>query len=351
MNKRIVITGIGIVSPNYIGSDIKEFLFAIMNNNPEELRSSIKKLDELLEKHVPYSQIRRMGRFSEIALYSNILANMDAAIDITSNNERIGSIMNTLYGPLQTTEKLLNDLITGGPQNVSPSDFANTVMNSATGQVSMAMGLKGVSTTLIGSSAITYAYDLIKYNKADAIFVSGVDEFNLNVQKANNNISILESGICLLLEEYQHAKNRNAKIYSEIISCGVGFEDETGVKKVLNEVLENVDYKNKTIYGVLSSTDRKRKNEIMKETSEIIKDFKAVFECEEVFGEPLGAAELLTAVLATSFEASGTMINNFSSEYAKRELLEMSKGNILVTQCIQRGGCSSIVVQGGAPNV
>lgn len=353
MSRKVVVTGIGIVSPNYIGSDLKHFLFNTSNSSLFTLKSEIENLEEQLEEHVPYKLLRRMCRFSEIALYSNILASKDAKLDIKSNNERIGSIMNTLYGPLKITEKLLNDLIKGGPQLVSPSDFANTVMNCATGQISMLMGLKGASTTLIGSSAITYAYDLIKYNKADALFVSGVDEFNTNIQKAieNENVDITENAICLLLEEYEYARNRNAKIYSEIISCGIGNGIDYGVQVALNEATKDVELQNKNVYGILSYINKEKEDAVKKEIHKITGDFQGLYECKSVFGETLGATELLSVAIGSLFEADKSFLCNTSETGENTRIRELDDESVIMSGCIQRSGCCSIIIQGDAKNV
>lgn len=96
-----------------------------------------------------------MERFSKLVLAAGTVALRDAGLTVdAANAERVGSILTTVYGPVNVTVKYLNDLVQRGPSQVSPIYFQQTVMNVASGQLSIKYQLKGVSSTLVGSSSV-----------------------------------------------------------------------------------------------------------------------------------------------------------------------------------------------------
>lgn len=327
MSTRVVVTGIGTVSQLFQANDIENYILKGDSKLESVQGSELNNLVDQLEEFVPYRLLRRMCRFSQLALYSNVLCQRDSNLDIKPECERIGSIMNTMYGPIQVTERFLNSLIKDGPQNVSPTDFANTVMNCATGQVSMFLNLKGVSTTLVGSSAITYAYDLLKNNKADAIFVSGVEELNENVKRAFQlkDCSISENSYCILLERYEHAIARNAKIYSEIVDtsvrCGNISSLETAVKEVTDKLEMDTKKMSLTVCNSQIGVDE---NQI----KELGSNFKQLFNGTEKLGYTLGVCEIASVLY-------GILLTN-------NKIVE---DNYIVSASVQHGKCCSAVVQ------
>lgn len=217
--ERVVITGIGVVTPEYIGGGLlnKE----CRNNTGADSDFLL----DTLEKYIPYKILRRICRFSQLALLSHLICRDDADIKTEEESTELGSVMNTSYGPLNVTEKILDTIINKGPADVSPMEFSNTVNNCATGQVSIALKLKGESTTLIGSSALSYAYDLIHYGKTKAIFVSGIEEKNDNLSQVASEYGeeLLENSSCILLESLSHAKARGVHIFAEIEKVDVSY--------------------------------------------------------------------------------------------------------------------------------
>lgn len=217
--ERVVITGIGVVTPEYIGGGV------LKEKSERETTKDGDFLLDTLEKYIPYKILRRICRFSQLALLSHLICRDDAQIKTEDESVDIGSVMNTCYGPLNVTEKILNTIIYNGPADVSPMEFSNTVNNCATGQVSIVLKLKGESSTLIGSSAVSYAYDLIHFGKTKAIFVSGLEEENNNLEKlaGKYGVELCENSSCILLESLSHAQARGAHIYAEIKECDVSY--------------------------------------------------------------------------------------------------------------------------------
>lgn len=341
MNRRVVVTGVGLVSPFYIGSDLCEFLDENLNDYKFEDSLVVNNLEDSLEHYVPHNLLRRMCRFSQLTLFSNVLCYKDSGIHIKEQSDRIGSLANTSYGPLSVTESILQTLIDGKPQNVSPMGFSNTVMNCATGQVSMFLGLKGVSSTLVGSSVITYAYDQISNGKADAIFVSGTEEMNSHLQEAmrNNGLTIAENSACILLESYEHATQRNAKIYSEILGCGVHIGEKSALTDSFSQAIETIPYDKKSAYGIFLNSETNMDNAFEQQ----IEMTRKSFDCTKLFHRALGASEVISALCAAAFLQSNNFVENVNCENKICTL----DADLIVSWCIQHGKCCSTVVQGG----
>lgn len=324
MSERVVITGIGMASPDFVGSEVESVLNFYKKDS---CKSAIENIDNKLEEFIPYKLIRRMCRFSQLALYSNILCKNDSGLQIDGENDRTGSIMNTSYGPLNVTEHFLETLIQSGPQSVSPMDFSNTVNNCATGQVSISMKLKGVSTTLIGSSAVSYAFDLLQNEKANAILVSGVEEYEEHLEQisAQKGYHMKENSCCILAETFTHAQERNAKIYAEILECKSFYINDNNAEWIYENILK--EYVNGTVFYYNSSLECRKIDELMKqnEATKLIQNEDIIFGATEV-------QNCLTASCALVSKSSKSM-----QEYA------LDKG-IVVTISIQQNGCGSIVV-------
>lgn len=312
MNKderKVVVTGVSVVGEGYVNSGLLSN--EDLPNNA--LAGGTDFLISRLEEYIPYRMLRRICRFSQLALLSHLICKDNARIKIENENTRIGSIMNTAYGPLNVTEKILNTIIYNGPNDVSPMEFSNTVNNCATGQVSLALKLKGDSSTLIGSSAITYAYDIIRYGKSDALFVSGVEEKNNHVQEiaSKYNSEICENASCILMESLGHAKERGAQIYAEIEECDVLY-------------LQNFDNLVRGMKkNIVSFADGRIKKEISLDNESLY--FKDSYMVSE---NMLGATEVYNCIRAIS-------------EMASRNI---GKGTAV---SVQPGGCCSMITLKG----
>jgi 3-oxoacyl-[acyl-carrier-protein] synthase II len=255
-NRRIVITGIGIISSLGIGRE--EFWTNILNAKSgvhdidafdvENLQckkgSLIKNLTPT--DFYPGSTLRRVDRFSMLGMVAAKLAIMDSAQNIDQiPHERKGSILKTIWGSFRSTEDYYRTLIKHGPLQVSPMVFSSTVANSPSGHISKHNQLKGVSSTLAGGSAISYAYQLLQNDKADMILVGGIDELHETVFKSYSELGFLahqqngtdensrpfdkdrngyilgEGAVILILQELEHALKNNAKIYAELSSVSI----------------------------------------------------------------------------------------------------------------------------------
>ncbi|WP_166788544.1 beta-ketoacyl synthase N-terminal-like domain-containing protein [Cryobacterium sp. TMS1-13-1] len=190
MNDRLIITGLGAVSPLGLSARdqtivangwIFDDIDAAARVKVQEYRHTVLSIPETfsIKDYVTPVALRRKQRFSQIAMAAAVDAFADSGLaDRPANLERVGLVASTEYGPQRAVGKYLDGLIGGGLFEASPGLFTQTVYNVANGQASLALGLKGANSTIVGGSSVAYAALLIATRKADAIFALSVDETN-----------------------------------------------------------------------------------------------------------------------------------------------------------------------------
>lgn len=259
--KRIVVTGMGIVSP--IGNNLNENIISLKNgtcgidkisyfdtaDRKVSLAAEIKNLD--FEEHFPKKELKRMDRFVTLALIAAKEAILDSAIDISKleNPEQVGISLSTGVGGLGTIENEHTKGSEKGFDKVSPYFVPGAITNIASAKIAIEYGIKGFCNTIVtacagGTNAIGEAYRHIKGGYADVMVCGGsescITEFGIGGFTAikalceatdKNRASIPfdaersgfvmgEGAGILILEELEHAKNRNAKIYAEVVGYG-----------------------------------------------------------------------------------------------------------------------------------
>lgn len=259
MSRRVVITGMGVVSP--VGESVKEFwenllagtnaVDTITRFDASEFRATlaaeVKNFDP--SKFMEKSEARKLDRYAQFAMAAAAQAVSDSNIEENIAPEKLGVYFGSGIGGFDTMIKENENLINRGPTRVSPMFVPKMISNIAAGNIAIKYGAKGpcisISTACAtGSSCIGEAYRCIKDGYADAI-ISGGSEASINplgVAGFINCMALCESSDknrasipfdkdrcgfvmgegagALVLEEYEHAKKRNAKIYAEI--CGYG---------------------------------------------------------------------------------------------------------------------------------
>ena len=259
---RVVVTGLGIISPIGIGKEafLKSFregklgIKEITRFDTSKYRSHLggEVTDFNPKDYINPMKIRRMDRDSQIAVAAAVLALKDANLEITSGNSSgCGVILGSGFTGLETTEAFHRGLIEHGPSGVNPMLFPNTVPNAPAGHISIELGITGPNSTITqkgatGEGAIGYAYSLLRYGKAKAILTGGVDELSWILFHAYSHLGILsplenkdysegsrpfdkrrngmvlgEGGGILVLETLELAQKRGAKIYAEVIGYGM----------------------------------------------------------------------------------------------------------------------------------
>lgn len=261
MKRRVVVTGVGLVTPCGVGTDkvwnnILNGLSGISNitrfdTSQFETKIAGEVKDFMPEDYIPHKEIKKMDLFIHFALGATKIAMEDAKLDLsTEDRERVGVVVGTGLGGLPTLEKYHSVLLERGPGRITPFFIPMLIANLAPGHIAMQYGIKGPNLCIVtacatGSHSIGNAHRIIQYGDAD-VMVAGGTEANLtpltvggfNAMKAlsrrndapekasrpferdRDGFVVAEGAGILILEELEHAKRRGAKIYAEIAGYG-----------------------------------------------------------------------------------------------------------------------------------
>ena len=261
-NRRVVITGLGIVSP--LGNDLKtSWLNALEGKNPvskityfntdnydTKFAASLSNFNA--EDYLDKKEIRRLDPFIQYGVAASHECIKDSGIkDSSLNRDRIGVSIGSGIGGLGTIQKNANLLADLGPKKISPFFVPGSIINMVSGYVSIKFGFKGPNISITSacsssSHSIGFSFRNIIDGDADLMLTGGAEYgitplavagFNASNALSRRNDSpktasrpwdkgrdgfvIGEGAGCLLLEEYEHAKKRKAKIYAELIGFGM----------------------------------------------------------------------------------------------------------------------------------
>ena len=262
MKKRVVITGMGVTSP--VGTGVDKFWNNIQNGyNGIGLITQFDTTDYAvhfagevtdinLEDYFSKKERRKLDRFVQFALIASDEAIKNANFDFDKlDKEKVGVIIASGIGGLHTLEQEKMVLHNKGPQRVSPFFIPKLISNIAAGYVSIKYGLKGINYSVASACAssnhsIALALRHIRYGDADVVVSGGAeatitplgvsgftqlralstrnDDFKTASRpfdKTRDGFVIAEGSGIIVLEEYEHAKKRNAKIYAEIVGAGM----------------------------------------------------------------------------------------------------------------------------------
>jgi 3-oxoacyl-[acyl-carrier-protein] synthase II len=300
-NRRVVVTGLGCVSP--VGNTIAESWSAIL-----EGKSGIANITRFdaqpfsthfagevkgfnIEDYIPAKEARHMDTFVHYGMAAGIQAIQDAGFDITEENaDRIGVIIGSGIGGLPMIEETKADYDKRGPRRISPFFVPASIINMISGNLSIKYGLRGPNLAIVtacttGLHSIGAAARLIEYGDADVMVAGGAESTisplgmggfasaralssrNDDPATASRPWDIDRDGFVLgegagvmVLEEYDHAVARGAKIYAEVLGFGMSadayhmtspLEDGSGASKCVVSALKNagvnpdqVDYVN-----------------------------------------------------------------------------------------------------------
>lgn len=259
--RRVVVTGLGIVSP--LGTGIEKNWQALTQGRsgigritrfdagdlPTQIAGEVTDFNP--EDYIEKKEIKKMDLFIQYALGAADMALKDSGLEITeANAERVGVLVGAGLGGLPTIEKYHQAMIEGGYRKITPFFIPMLIINLAPGHISIRYGAKGpnlssVSACATGTHSIGDAYHMIARGDADAMFAGGTESTitplgiaGFNVMKAlstrnedpaaasrpfekNRDGFIMAEGAgIVILEEYESARRRGAKIYAEV--CGYG---------------------------------------------------------------------------------------------------------------------------------
>lgn len=186
--------------------------------------------------YVPARQRRRLDRLGLLAVAAARTALDSAGLgDGERPAPRIGVVLGTGLGPMESIEQFARPVIQGGPGHANPALFPNTVWNAAAGQVAMLLGLTGATSTLTvthaaGAAALAVARDLLRSGGVDVVVVPAVDSPTDTVERAYRRMPLFtgadgyrlaEGGYALVLERAPDARARGAHVLGEFGGYGI----------------------------------------------------------------------------------------------------------------------------------
>ncbi|ARP95882.1 beta-ketoacyl-ACP synthase II [Bordetella genomosp. 13] len=370
MKRRVVITGLGIVSP--VGNDLATAWDNIVNGrsgitritrfDPSALTTHIagevKGFD--VTQYIAAKEARQMDTFIHYGVAAGMQAWRDSGLEVTEENaDRIGVIVGSGIGGLPRIEETQTELLAKGPRRISPFFVPASLINLISGQISIAYGMKGpsyavVSACTTGLHSIGDAARLIEYGDADVMLAGGaestVSPLGIGGFAAMRALStrnddpatasrpwdrdrdgfVLGEGAgVLVLEEYEHAKRRGARIYGEFVGYGMSSDahhitapDRDGPRRGVINALRNgglnpedVNYVN--AHGTSTPLGDKNESEALKLAFGDHARKLVVNSTKSMTGHLLGAAGGIEAVFTTMavyHQVSPPTINIFNQD-------------------------------------
>lgn len=260
MKRRVVVTGLGAVTP--IGNNVDEFWKSVkegkcgigpitrFDTSEYKVHLAAEVKDFNAKDYLDFKTAKRMGRFSHYAIAASREAFADAGLDMANEDPyRVGVIIGSGIGDLETSEAAEAKIQAGKPSKVNPFTVPMMIANMAAGNVAIDLGAKGKCTSVVTACAssthsIGDAFRAIQYGDADvcvaggaegSICTLGVASFtsltalsdsedparaSIPFDKDRNGFVMGEGAGIVILEELEHAKARNAKIYAELVGYG-----------------------------------------------------------------------------------------------------------------------------------
>lgn len=290
MKKRVVITGMGAVTP--IGNTVEEFWNGIKQEKigidtitkfdctdyKVKLAAEVKNF--VAKERMDFKSAKRMATFSQFAVAAAKEAFEDSKLDMELEDPfRTGVIIGSGIGSLQVVEQTYSQILNKGPSRVNPLMVPLMISNMAAGNVAIQLGLKGKCTSVTtacatGTHAIGDAFRAIQYGDADVILAGGTEssicptavagftsltalttstdpeKASIPFDKDRSGFVIGEGAGVLVLEELEHAQKRGAHIYAELAGYGATCdayhitspaEDGSGAAKAMLLAMEEAE--------------------------------------------------------------------------------------------------------------
>jgi 3-oxoacyl-[acyl-carrier-protein] synthase II len=263
MDRRIVITGLGVVTP--VGNDVDTFWKSLLEGKSGigrieafdttgydcRIAGEVRGFDPKGFFKDP-KDARRSDRFSQLAMAAAKMSILDSGIDLNRvNHDRFGAVISSGIGGLKTLETQYTTLMNKGPSRVSPFTIPMLISNMAGGLISMEFGLRGPNMCIVtacatSNNAIGESWRMIKFGDAD-IFLAGGSEASIvpiglagfaamkalsrrnddpehasrPFDRDRDGFVMSEGAGVVVIEELEHAKARGAKIYCELAGYGL----------------------------------------------------------------------------------------------------------------------------------
>jgi 3-oxoacyl-[acyl-carrier-protein] synthase II len=370
VKRRVVITGLGIISP--VGNDIDTAWDNIVNGRSgigritrfdpsafnAQIAGEVKGFD--VTQYMSSKEAKQMDTFIHYGVAAGVQAWKDCGLTATDENaDRIGTIIGSGIGGLPRIEETQIEYLERGPRRISPFFVPASLINLISGQLSIMLGLKGpsyavVSACTTGLHSIGDAARLIEYGDADVMVAGGAESTvsplgiggfaamralstrNDDPETASrpwdrdrDGFVLGEGAGALVLEEYEHARKRGARIYGEFAGYGMSSDahhitspDRDGPRRGVLNALRNggvnpdeVDYVN--AHGTSTPLGDKNESEALKLAFGDHARKLVVNSTKSMTGHLLGAAggiEAVFATLAVYHQISPPTINIFNQD-------------------------------------
>ena len=287
--RRVVVTGLGCISP--VGNNVADMWNAVTSGKSgigpitrfdasafsTTFAGEVKNFQ--LEDYIPGKESRHMDTFIHYGMAAGIQAIEDSGLIVTEENaNRIGVNIGSGIGGLPMIEKTHGELEKRGPRRISPFFVPSSIINMISGFLSIRYGLQGPNLSIVtacstGLHSIGFAARIVAYGDADVMIAGGAESTvsPLGVggfasaralssrnddpstasrpwDKDRDGFVLGEGAGVLVLEEYEHAKARGAKIYAEIVGFGMSadahhmtapLEDGSGASRCMNAAIND----------------------------------------------------------------------------------------------------------------
>lgn len=405
--RRVVITGLGIVSP--VGSSVEEAWQNIIAGRsgieritrfdvsafPVQIAGEVKGFD--IAQYLSPKEARRMDTFIHYGMAAGIQAIKDAGLEAhPANADRIGVAIGSGIGGLPLIENTRDEFLAGGVRKISPFFVPGSIINMISGNLSIMYGYKGPNVALVsacstGTHSIGDAGRLIEYGDADIMIAGGaeatVSPLGLGGFCAARALStrnddpatasrpwdrdrdgfVLGEGAgVVVLEEYEHAKARGARIYGELAGYGMSAdanhmtapcEDGEGAARCMSNALRNAgmnpqDVQYVNAHGTSTPLGDKAETIAVKRAFGDHARQLVVNSTKSMTGHLLGAAggiEAVFSALAIYHQVSPPTINLFNQDelcdldYCANEARQM-KIDVAISNSFGFGGTNGTVV-------
>ncbi len=365
--RRVVVTGLGMISS--LGNTVADTWHGIVNGKSgvatinsfdasaftTQFSASVKNL--VVDDYFPSKEARKMDPFIQYGMVAGIQAIRDSGLEISdANAHRIGVSIGSGIGGIGTITEGAVTLTEKGPRRISPFFVPSAIINMISGNLSIMYGLRGPNVAITtacttGTHSIGFAARMIQYGDADVMVAGGAEMAttplglggfaaaralstrNDNPQAASrpwdkdrDGFVLGDGAGVLVLEEYEHAKARGAKIYAELIGFGMSGdayhmtsppEDGSGAAASMRNAildagipLELINYIN--AHGTSTPAGDKAECQAVKSVMGTAVDQVAVSSTKSMIGHLLGAAgavEAIFSVLAIRDQVAPPTIN------------------------------------------
>lgn len=371
LRRRVVVTGLGLVSP--VGNSVSDAWDNIIAGKSGigpitrfdasamsvRIAGEVKGFD--VTTYLSGKEARRMDTFIHYGMAAGIQAVRDSGIEVTAENaDRIGVNIGSGIGGLPMIEETHNDFLSGGPRKISPFFIPGTIINMISGNLSIMYGMKGPNISVVtacstGLHAIGLSARMIEYGDADVMVCGGAEGSVTPLaiggfasakalstrnddpatasrpwDKERDGFVLGEGAGVMVLEEYEHAKQRGAKIYAELTGFGMAADafhmtapDTDGPKRSMQNAMKNAgvnadDVQYLNAHGTSTPLGDKNETEAIKLAFGLDAAKKLVVNStKSMTGHLLGGAggiESIFTVLAIHHQISPPTINIFDQD-------------------------------------